>query len=108
MYEMPVTRTLDLHSVKCSRTGECMEHDWRYENAKKLQGAEFTEARYVQPGQEWDHDHCIACWQKLAEKGEAPEVLQSGFVTDADDWVCPECFADLGPHLNWSAKNKTE
>ena len=76
--------------------------DWRYENAKRLMGATFSARTYQKPSDEWDHEHCVGCWQKFAESGEPPDVIQAGYVTSNDAWICPECFADLHVLLKWS------
>jgi rubredoxin len=78
------------------------ESDWRYENAKYHDGAELSWSTYESPTPEWDHDHCVACWQKFSEVGDPPEVLNAGYRTADDDWVCPECFSDLNASLHWT------
>lgn len=35
----------------------------------------------------WDHEHCSICWERIGCEGQA-----TGFVNEADDWVCGECF----------------
>ena len=70
-------------------------------------GRLYTQVTYVQSIEEWNHDHCVGCWQKFTENGEAPEMLQIGTVMDADAWVCPTCFANLGLLLRWSAQDQT-
>jgi len=78
------------------------EADWRYENAKKWDGAKLVWTAYKSPTPEWDHDHCVGCWQKFAEVGDPPDVIYAGYRTEDDDWVCPECFSDLGEQLHWT------
>ena len=46
--------------------------DWRYENAKKLDGAVLSWCLYKSPRADWDHDHCEGCWQKFAEVSDPP------------------------------------
>jgi hypothetical protein len=76
--------------------------DWRYENAKKFDGAVLSWCLYKSPRVDWDHDHCEGCWQKFAEVSDPPEILNAGYKTDDDNWVCPECFSDLKDQLHWT------
>ena len=99
--------------------------DWRYENAKRLQGATFRYSKYKAPTIDWDHDHCNGCWAKFAEFDDT-DVLHEGyvsaksyeptpepeFITQARQqgkhpisqpvldgftlqWLCPRCFDDF-------------
>lgn len=77
------------------------EQDWRYENAKKYDGAELSWSPYEAPNLEWDHDHCVACWLKFSEVNDPPDVLHAGYRTADGNWVCPECFSDLQAPLHW-------
>ena len=83
------------------------EKDWRLENAAFLKGATLVRRRWQAPRQDWDHDHCVACWAKLAEFG-GPGVHREGYATTADHtrgegyyWICPQCFLDLQEELQW-------
>lgn len=87
------------------------EKDWRLENAAFLRGATFARRRWRAPRQDWDHDHCAACWAKLAEFG-GPEVHREGYATTADHeqgeayyWICPPCFLDLQEKLQWQLRS---
>lgn len=83
-------------------------NDWRLENTPEdAEGATLLHLQYKQPSDHWDHEHCVFCWQKIAE----PKILDSvheGYVLKVklghEEWVCPECFADLSQHFGWSAK----
>jgi hypothetical protein len=78
------------------------ETDWRYDNAKKHDGAVVSWCLYKSPRADWDHDHCIGCWRKFAEASDPPEILDAGYKTEDDEWVCPECFSDLRDQLHWT------
>ena len=83
------------------------EKAWRLANAVFLRGVTFVRRRWRSPREDWDHDHCAACWAKFGES-EGPEALQEGYTTTADHeqgegyhWVCPQCFLDLKEDLQW-------
>jgi len=78
----------------------CMA-DWRIDNAKWTRGAVFKFKKYTRPSEEWDHDHCEACWATFMESG-SPDVLTEGYATEDDyRWVCPQCFSDLKEEMGW-------
>jgi hypothetical protein len=81
--------------------------DWRVENAKGFEGARFKRKRYTRWSEDWDHDHCIACWATFAEF-DGPDIQHEGYASCADgkhradyDWVCLACFADLREAFGW-------
>jgi len=85
------------------------DNGWRLENAKHLKGRTLALKRYFRPNENWDHDHCVACWAKVAEF-EGQEIIHEGYVTLPDNskndryqwWICPECFSDLSMTLGWA------
>lgn len=81
--------------------------DWRLTGQEAyLTGATFERRSYNPPSKDWDHEHCEFCWAKLMPKGatDDPSVLGSGYVTDADRWVCDRCFADFRDKFGWTIK----
>ena len=79
-------------------------NDWRLTNQLSyLSGEEMAWRRYKQPRPEWDHDHCEFCWAKFAEIA-GPEILDAGFVTTDDKWVCPTCFEDFKDLFAWQLR----
>ena len=69
-----------------------LNDDWRLQNATPgLQGSGVRHRRYSMPRPDWDHDHCILCWQKLAEPS-VPDSVHEGYVLSNDDWLCTECY----------------
>jgi hypothetical protein len=81
---------------------------WRIDNARRLAGLTLHFQRYTRRSESWDHDHCAACWAKLAEF-DAPGVLHEGYATGADyakgacyEWVCTACFTELAKALGWN------
>ena len=86
-----------------------MSDDWRIDNARHLKGLTLHFRQWKRPRPDWDHDHCAACYVKLADF-DAPDVQRSGYATGADypkgagyEWVCVECFRDLKEAMGWSA-----
>ena len=75
--------------------------DWRIDNAKWTRGAVLKLKKYTRPRQDWDHDHCEACWAKFMESGSA-ETLTEGYVTEDGRWVCPSCFLELREEMGWT------
>ena len=70
--------------------------DWRIDTAKRIKGATLRWQKYVKRREPWDHEHCVGCWATFMESKAAPDILLEGYVTQNDQWVCPQCFADLG------------
>jgi hypothetical protein len=70
-------------------------NDWRLTNQQNyLKNAELSFDQYVAPSAEWDHDHCVFCWDKFMQ-GQ-PDTLTEGYVTtDGQHWVCEQCFEDF-------------
>ena len=84
---------------------EMAEEDWRIGFAEIVRGCSFRLKNYYRLSEEWDHDHCVACWAKfmLAER-----CLTRGYAVTEDYkhgldyvWVCPTCFADLQEIMEW-------
>ena len=47
-----------------------MEKDWRIDGMERhfadLNGKQFEKAEF-EPTENWDHEHCMFCWEKLAD-----------------------------------------
>jgi hypothetical protein len=85
------------------------EDQWRVDNARHLRGLRLEFQRYTRWSERWDHDHCAACWAKLAEF-DGPDIQYAGYATRDDypkgaryDWVCVTCFNDLREEMGWAA-----
>jgi hypothetical protein len=81
---------------------------WRIDNVKRLYGLRLQLRSYKAWSQEWDHDHCAACWVKFAEV-EGPGSQTEGYATGSDysraagyEWVCRQCFNDLQTDMGWA------
>ena len=86
--------------------------DWRLDNARHLKGLRLQFRQYTRWSDAWDHDHCAACWAKLAEF-EGLEIQHAGYATGDDykhgakyEWICCECFDDLKADLGWTASSE--
>ena len=89
-----------------------MAKDWRLEHLETqpfLRGVAFTRKPYRQYRPGWDHDHCVACWARLAEPpvGE-DDTLREGYATTEDfvrgadyEWVCVPCFGLFREDMGW-------
>lgn len=89
-----------------------MADDWRLENLRTqpyLRCVSFVRKPYSEYRPGWDHDHCVGCGVRLAERGfSTHDVIHEGYATTSDfvrgadyDWVCPECFADFRDAMGW-------
>lgn len=82
-------------------------NQWKIDNARLLRGYTLYFQPYSRWSDEWEHDHCTACWAKFAEF-DGPEILHEGYATGEDypkgaryAWICPSCFAELADVLGW-------
>lgn len=89
-----------------------MSTDWRLkrlQDQEYLHGVSFVRKPYRAYRPDWDHDHCVGCWQKLVEPGVAAEdAIHEGYATTdeferGEDywWVCPTCFDAFAPAMAW-------
>jgi len=89
-----------------------MAKDWRLEHLEtqpELRGVDFVRKPYRIYREGGDHDHCAACWTKLAEPGSADaDTLNEGFATTAEyvhgkdyEWLCPVCFEAFADEMGW-------
>jgi hypothetical protein len=66
-------------------------NDWIRKSLVKFAGQRFQFSTYVHPSPEWDHEHCVGCWEKISDVTEAAQ--RTGYVNDNDEWICANCFA---------------
>jgi hypothetical protein len=75
--------------------------NWRIDNAKSTRGSVLYFRKYKRFSEDWDHDHCEACWAKFMEIASA-EILTEGYATEDNyRWICPQCFQDLKEEMHW-------
>jgi hypothetical protein len=85
--------------------------DWRLEQLEAyphLRGVAFVRKPYRAYSPRWDHDHCAACWAKLATWDFIPDALHEGYATTRDYvkgadyiWVCVPCFDEFREIMSW-------
>ena len=79
--------------------------DWRLVFAVRVTGRVFRWKAYYQWSEEWDHDHCAACWGKFRTEEGYLNVGYASVGTNGDrddlDWVCQKCFDELKGPMNW-------
>jgi hypothetical protein len=78
-----------------------------------LRGYVFEFSEYCERRFNSGHDHCSACWRKIAEYSAA-DVRNEGYVTRYTipdnsgawqwNWVCEKCFQDLQAKMNWTVE----
>jgi hypothetical protein len=73
------------------------ENDWRLMGQiKYLAGKEMVCKKWKRPREEWDHDHCEFCWEKIDETSSEAYCTE-----DERHWVCDECFEDFREMFGW-------
>ena len=72
------------------------------------EGYSLTLKPYGRPRADWDHDHCLACGQKIAETDMDGQAQTIGYAVGpqhprgADyDWLCVDCAHELAAHMKW-------
>ena len=89
-----------------------MTKDWRLERLEAqeyLRGVTFVQKTYRAYSSAWEHDHCVACWQKLTEPDAgAEDAVHEGSATTDEyprgaeyEWVCVPCFELFAGHMGW-------
>jgi hypothetical protein len=73
-----------------------------------LIGCVFMRMPYRKPREDWEHDHCAACWRTIAEI-EGEDIAHEGYASIATEkwkadyhWICPECFEQHREHMRWA------
>jgi hypothetical protein len=82
--------------------------DWRLEMVQGAEGYSWTLKSYRQPRPDWDHDHCLACGQKIAETEMDGQAQTSGYAVGDEhprgadyDWLCVDCAEQLATGMKW-------
>lgn len=58
-----------------------------------LKNAVLEKKQYVKKSENWDHEHCVFCFDKFSENCED---LHIGYCTsDENIWICEKCFNDF-------------
>jgi len=84
-----------------------LKQDSRYDWLSDLRGIKLVWAKYVQPREDWDHDHCLGCGQKLMDS-ECEDAQKLGWMTiavplygDDTEWVCDDCHETFKSEFVW-------
>lgn len=73
------------------------ENDWRLRDQMEfLIGVELVHLTYNAPSQDWDHDHCIFCWEKFQSEDQPAYCTTNHYY-----WICEECFDDFKEMFRW-------
>ena len=75
------------------------DRDWRLDGMERhfadLHGRTLLLVEF-EPSENWDHEHCAFCWEKLAGPG-----VRWYLTEDGRDWICPVCFEDFKERFGW-------
>ena len=83
--------------------------DWRLTGQEKyIEGIQlrFVEFRKRVGREDWDHEHCEFCWQKIVERADMvkydAEVICEAYCNEFENrWICPTCFRDFHERFGW-------
>ncbi len=81
------------------------ENDWRLQGQETyLRDKTLYHKKYVKFSDEWEHEHCEFCGEKISEyDGD----LNEGYCTEDEKyWICKECYNDFKETFNWKLVNK--
>ncbi len=90
--------------------------DWRLVGQEKwLKGIElhYTEFRKRQGREDWDHEHCEFCWQKIVGRADLnkykSDVICEAYTDEVGyRWICPTCFHDFQSRFDWQLVEKND
>jgi len=66
---------------------------------REWRNLELVHKKWESKSEEWDHDHCLVCLERISEyEGE----LHEGYcIRDKDTWVCEKCFNSFKDECKW-------
>lgn len=90
------------------------DSDWRLAGQENwLQGIrlKLVEFRKREGREDWDHEHCEFCWQKIVERADVvkydAEVICEAYCDEVGcRWICPTCFRDFQERFDWQLTEK--
>ena len=75
-------------------------NDWRITNQKEyLYQKRLLHIPYEQPDENWDHDHCAFCWEKIDKRTPIAYATE-----DKYHWICEQCYNDFKDMFEWEVK----
>lgn len=76
-----------------------MSDDWRLANQMKyLYRKKLIRTLFERENEEWDHEHCQFCCDKISESEMAYATENKYY------WICPECFGDFKEMFEWTVE----
>lgn len=89
------------------------DSDWRLTNQEEyLKGISLRLKEFrIRKGKEnWNHEHCEFCWQKIVTKEKVKEyeaeVISETYTNENETrWICPKCFTDFNEQFVWNIEN---
>ena len=79
------------------------KNDWRLQGQEEyLKGETLYYKKYTKYSDEWEHEHCEFCGDKISEyDGD----LHEGYCTkDEKCWICEKCFNDFKKMFDWKVE----
>lgn len=85
------------------------ETDWRLSGQEKyLSGIDLRLSEFHKRAarEDWDHEHCEFCWQKIVTREDLPkyedDVICEGYTDESlSRWICASCFHDFRDRFGW-------
>ena len=90
--------------------------DWRLTGQDQyLKGTSlWLRAFKIKAGKDdWDHEHCEFCWQKIVTREKIKEyeaeVISDAYTNENEmRWICPKCFEDFKEQFEWKLQPKQD
>lgn len=86
-------------------------NDWRLDFVRGYEGYSWTLKPYRAPRADWDHDHCVACGQKLMQQHHDGQAETEGYAVGPEhphgadyEWLCIGCAQQLAAQMNWNLR----
>ena len=86
--------------------------DWRRMGQEDyLTGVRLYHIPFAPLSEQWDHEHCVFCWDKFFLHPDYPEFLREGYCTEKVNsrdahWICPQCFRDFREEFGWTVEEE--
>ena len=73
-------------------------NDWRLTNQMNyLYKKKLIKGRYVPYREDWNHDHCAFCSERIDE-----DTMVVYSTEDRYHWICQECYKDFKDMFDWT------
>ena len=75
-------------------------NDWRITNQKSyLYQKKLLHIPYEHPNENWDHEHCAFCWEKIDKNTPIAYATE-----DRYRWICEQCYNDFKDMFEWEVE----